>query len=314
MISVRGRIFRFFTGLSNVNTIAHPDAVVRMKRMAEKYMNYRVPKGFLLFEKETDLGTKYMLLKREKKLGNKKVLYYLHGGCYMCGLTSNYISFGASLCKDGDIDTFVALDYSLAPEYKYPTQLNEAYDVWTKLIQSGVSPEDIYVGGDSSGGNLALSLLLKIRDEGGAMPGALFLLSPWTDMTGSGQSYEVNYNRDVQLGDKKGTFDNATKECLLNGDLYSFLGGADRKDYYVSPIFADLTGFPRTYLSVGSHEMLLDDVLGVGKELSKAGVPVITDIKEEMFHSYLLYEKYMPESKESYETLINFLEEACSSL
>jgi len=306
MISIRGRIFRFFTGLSNVNTIVHPDAVVRMKKMAAKYMKYKVPKGFTLTHGTTPSGTRYIVLRRQNCNDNDKVIYYLHGGCYMCGLTSNYISFGVSLCRDANINTFVALDYSLAPEYKYPKQLNEAYDVWNQLTDNEVNPENIYVGGDSSGGNLSLALLLKLRDEGKKMPASLFLLSPWTDMTGSGQSYKYNYNKDVQLGDKKGCFDEEAKKQLMNGDLFSFLGDADRNNYYVSPIFADFTGFPKTYLSVGTDEMLLDDVLGVSRSLSKAEVTVITEIKENMFHSYLLYEKHMKESRESYNLLINF--------
>ena len=98
-----------------------------------------------------------------------KVIYYIHGGCYISGLTYNYRDFCAPFCDLINGAEIVLLDYKLSPEYKYPIQLNEALDLW-KTITTYVKPENIIVGGDSSGGNLALAMLLKLRDENRELP------------------------------------------------------------------------------------------------------------------------------------------------
>lgn len=132
------------------------------------------------------------------------IIYYLHGGCYICGLTNNYHSFLREFCNLEDDVTVVLLDYKTAPEYKYPVQLNEALDLWDELTENqDYRAENIVIGGDSSGGNLALAMMLKIRDDGRKMPAGAFLLSPWTDMTMSGDSYIRNYPKDVEIGERK---------------------------------------------------------------------------------------------------------------
>lgn len=234
------------------------------------------------------------------------MIFYIHGGCYISGLTYNYRDFCAPLCDAAKGAEVVLLDYKLCPEYRYPTQLNEALDLWTELTTRTRS-ENIIVGGDSSGGNLALALLLKLRDSKGAMPCGCFLLSPWTDMTASGKSYVLNYQRDVEIGDKKGVFDHATRRKLLGSYLFDYIGAADRKSPYVSPAFADYSGFPPMLLFAGEHEMLLDDTLTVYNKAKSAGVDVRLETQPGMFHSYVLYQNYMPESKASYNTLKRFI-------
>ena len=204
MASVRGRIFSMITSMQNINPSANPDAVEKMKKMAAKYLDVKLPRGYIFEKKKTQNGTKYHIIQRNGRENAKKVLYYLHGGCYIAGLTNNYHSFVRDFCDMEESITVVLLDYKTAPEYKYPVQLDEAEDIWNELtVIQGYRPENIIIGGDSSGGNLALALLLKIRDKGKKMPGGAFLLSPWTDMTMSGKSYIRNYQKDVEIGERK---------------------------------------------------------------------------------------------------------------
>ncbi|MBQ8134385.1 MAG: alpha/beta hydrolase fold domain-containing protein, partial [Clostridia bacterium] len=141
----------------------------------------------------TENGTSYHVIRRNDRRNTRKVLCYIHGGCYIAGLTNNYHSFVRDFCDMEEGITAVLLDYKTAPEYKYPVQLDEAVDLWDELTErQGYRPEDIMIGGDSSGGNLVLALMLKIRDKGKNMPAGAFLLSPWTDMTMSGNSYMQN--------------------------------------------------------------------------------------------------------------------------
>ena len=178
-----------------------------------------------------------------------------------------------------------------------------------KTITTYAKPENIIVGGDSSGGNLALAMLLKLRDENRELPCGCFFLSPWTDMTASGKSYALNYQKDVEIGDKKGVFDEATRNKLLDSYLFECIGDADRTSLYVSPAFADYSGFPPMMLFAGGHEMLLDDTLAVYNKAKSAGVNVRLETQPGMFHSYVLYQNHMPESKASYQKLKTFIKE-----
>ena len=310
MASVRGRIFSMITSMQNINPSANPDAVEKMKKMAAKYLDVKLPRGYIFEKKKTQNGTKYHIIQRNGRENAKKVLYYLHGGCYIAGLTNNYHSFVRDFCDMEESITVVLLDYKTAPEYKYPVQLDEAEDIWNELtVIQGYRPENIIIGGDSSGGNLALALLLKIRDKGKKMPGGAFLLSPWTDMTMSGKSYIRNYQKDVEIGERKAVLTEEKRKMLMDSDIYSFIGNADRKSPYLSPLFASYEGFPPMFFAVGESEMLLDDTLGVVKKLEKADIPVICDRKPDMFHSYVLYKNMMPESKESFIKIKNFVRE-----
>ncbi|MEE1202374.1 MULTISPECIES: alpha/beta hydrolase [Bifidobacterium] len=311
MASVRGRILSLMTSAQNINPFAHPDAVAKMKKMSEKYLEVKLPKGYSLEKKTTGNGTAYVCLQRNGCKNAKKAIYYLHGGCYICGLTNNYHSFLREFCNLEDGVTVVLLDYKTAPEYKYPVQLNEALDLWDELTENqDYRAENIVIGGDSSGGNLALAMMLKIRDDGRKMPAGAFLLSPWTDMTMSGDSYIRNYPKDVEIGERKAVLTEEKREKLMESGLYSFIGGADRKSPYISPCFGTYEGFPPMFFAVGEDEMLLDDTLDVVEKLKNAKVSVICERKPDMFHTYVLYKNLMPESRESFSEMKRFVQEA----
>lgn len=292
----------------NINPIAHPEMQEKMKQMSAKYSHTKSKKGYELECLTTPAGTKYQRMRKVGATPSGKVIYYIHGGCYISGLTYNYRDFCAPFCDVIDGAEVVLLDYSLAPEYKYPTQLNEALDLWNELtVKQNVKHQNIIVGGDSSGGNLTLALLLSLRNNGKNMPNGSFFLSPWTDMTLSGGSYAKNYQNDVEIGDRHGVFDDKTKQVLFNSYLYDFIGSADRTDPTVSPAFADYHDLPPMLFFAGEHEMLLDDTIAVYEKAKAAGVQVTLETQPEMFHSYVLYTNYMPESKKSYATLKQFI-------
>lgn len=310
MASIRGKICSLMTATQNVNPSAHPDAVKKMKKMAAKYLDVKLPENYTFEKKMTENGTSYHVIRRNDRRNTRKVLCYIHGGCYIAGLTNNYHSFVRDFCDMEEGITAVLLDYKTAPEYKYPVQLDEAEDLWDELTErQGYRPEDIMIGGDSSGGNLVLALMLKIRDKGKNMPAGAFLLSPWTDMTMSGNSYMQNYQKDIEIGERKSELTEEKRQMLMESDIYSFIGDADRNSPYLSPLFASFEGFPPMFFAVGESEMLLDDTLEVVKKLKDANISVICERKPDMFHSYVLYKNMMPESKESYLKIKRFVKE-----
>ncbi|MBQ7521349.1 MAG: alpha/beta hydrolase [Clostridia bacterium] len=307
-MSIRAIFFRAMMHTQNINPIIHPEMQQKMKAMSDKYSHTKSRKGYTLECLKTAKGTRYQRLKKEGTTFSNKVVMYIHGGCYISGLTYNYRDFCTPFCDLSEGIEIILLDYSLMPEYKYPVQLNEAIDLWNELTKvQQIKPENIIVGGDSSGGNLTLALMLYLRDSGCSMPNSIFLLSAWTDMTASGKSYAVNYQKDVEIGDKNGLFDEHTRQTLLNSYLYDYIGDTDRTNPYISPAFADYSGFPPMLLFAGEDEMLLDDTLTVYKKAKQAGVDIKLETQPKMFHSYVLYTDYMPESKHSYHTLNNFI-------
>lgn len=308
MTSIRGNIMKFVLRLTNnLNPIKNPKPIEKIRKYSALFMNDKTPKGYVLSKEVTKKGTKYdrVVKKDSKKSG--RVIYYFHGGAYIAGLISVYRNFAVDFFNAAETE-LILLDYSCAPEYKYPTQLNEALDLWDELINNqGYKPENIIVGGDSAGGNLALAFLLKLRDNKQIMPNAAFCISPWADMIASGESYIKNYQNDVMFGEKKKDITLTEKEKFLNSDIYSFVGGADRKDPYISPVFADYHDFPPMFFTVGGHEMLLSDTLTIVKNLKKNKIQVAVEIQEEMFHTYPIYAVFLPEGAEALHKIVNFI-------
>ena len=135
---------------------------------------------------------------------------------------------------------------------------------------------DVIVAGDSAGGNLALALVHKLKGEGRILPRGLALMSPWTDLTCSGESHETNFHRDPQFG---GTTDN-----MLHNSPY--IGEASPKDPYLSPAFGSFEKMPPILMQVGSEEVLLSDTLTVADKLRASRSKLRVSVYDGMFHEF----------------------------
>lgn len=309
MTSIRGNILKFILRVTNnLNPIKTPHAINKIRKYSAGFINDKTPKGFSLSKETTLNGAKFERLSKEGAKRTGRVIYYLHGGAYISGLIYFYRNFVDDFDKVSSGAELILLDYSLAPEHKFPTQLNEAVELWDDLIsRQGYNPNDIILGGDSAGGNLALALLLKLRDDKKLMPRAAFCISPWADMTASGNSYIENYPKDILFGEKNKEITEDAREQLLNSEIYCFVGDADRKNPYVSPVFGEYHNFPPMYFSAGGHEILLSDTLTIVDKLKQNKIFVECDIKEEMFHTFPIYGAFMPEAEEAFEKILNFI-------
>ncbi|MDO5123606.1 MAG: alpha/beta hydrolase [Eubacteriales bacterium] len=312
MVSQRGRIFRNVLRLTfSLNPYKTKDPITRLRTASNPAINDSVPEGFTLAKEKTPKGTKY---DRVLKVGDKRkdrVILYLHGGAYVAGLLSTYREFAGDYYEATGGCELIMLDYELAPENVYPSQLNEAYDLWCDIVDNqGYKPENIVIAGDSAGANLTLALMLKLRDMGRELPKAGVCMSLWGDMTCSGDSYTENYSRDVLFG-RKGVFTkeqiDAEKESLLNCPVFSWFGDADRKDPYISPVFADFSGFPPMFFTVGEDEILLSDTLAVSEKLKALNIYSEVEVGDGMFHAYPMFRKIVPEGKESFERVADFI-------
>lgn len=158
------------------------------------------------------------------------------------------------------------------------------------MEEKGYSPKKIVVAGDSAGGGLALALGLYLKDHEISMPAGFILMSPWTDLTLSGESLKYNYGRDPLFGRSKAT--------MLYDSLYP--GDTDVTNPYISPLFGDYHGFPPMLFQSGSREVLLDDTLRAARKAKESGVSVRNSVYPDMFHVFQLAMGMLPESREAW--------------
>lgn len=264
------------------------------KKLVEPAWN--VPDGFHMTQIDMD---KFSMEWLEPEQGNSNMtLLQLHGGGYVGAMRNAYRTFAAAYNELGGGMPVLTIDYRVAPEDPYPAALEDAVRAYNWLLDRGYPGNRIIVAGDSAGGGLALALCLYLRDHGIELSGGIIAMSPWTDMTASGESYETNFEKDPLFG-------NTRDSLIYNRD---YLGLEDPRNPYISPAFGDLTGFPPMLIQVGSYEMLLSDAQTVAQKAKKQGVKVRFHIYEGMFHVFQMAMQLMPESVMAWKEVEKFLE------
>ena len=204
----------------------------------------------------------------------KYVILHCHGGGYSTG-SSIYARTLTSKLASGTSMDVLCFDYRLAPEHPYPAATEDAMKAWNYLMLLGYGARDVIVTGDSAGGNLALSLVLKLKEQELLLPRGIVLMSPWTDLTGGGKTFQTKAEVDPVLD--REYIDRMTKAYAPDRDL---------TDPYISPLYGDFRGFPPVYIQVGENEILLDDSLRLYKNLIKAGVSAHMDRFPGMWHVF----------------------------
>ncbi len=205
---------------------------------------------------------------------HKQVILHCHGGGYSTGSSLYARTLTAKLASCTGMEV-LAFDYRLAPEHPAPAPLEDALKVWDYLMLKGYGARDVIITGDSAGGNLALALVLKLKEQGRLLPKGLVLMSPWTDLTSSGESFREKEDLDPVL--------NAS---YIERMIHAYAEGRDLQDPYLSPLFGNFEGFPPTYIQVGSNEILLSDSIRLKEKMQAAGVNVKLDVFEGMWHVF----------------------------
>lgn len=204
----------------------------------------------------------------------KYIILYCHGGGYSTGSSKYARTITSKLAMSTSMDV-LTFDYRLAPENPYPAALEDAMKAWNYLMLLGYGARDVIIAGDSAGGNLALALVLKLKEEKRLLPRGLVLMSPWTDLTFSGASFQKNAEQDPVLN----------VEYLEEIRRY-YAAGQDFTNPFISPLFGDMEGFPPTYIQVGENEILYSDAVRLRKKLVEANVSAHIDIYEKMWHVF----------------------------
>ena len=204
----------------------------------------------------------------------KYVILYCHGGGYSTGSSIYARTLTTKLAMSTSMDV-LSFDYRLAPEHPYPAATKDAMMVWDDLMLLGYGARDVILAGDSAGGNLALSLVLKLKQQRRLLPRGLILMSPWTDLTASGKSHKSRAEIDPVLDA------GYLKEMIDN-----YANGRELTDPLISPLFGDFEGFPPVYIQVGDNEILLNDATMLHKAMLKAHVSAKIDIFKGMWHVF----------------------------
>lgn len=206
-----------------------------------------------------------------------RVLIYFHGGGYCSGSVMSHRSLVTEAGRAAGIRT-LAVGYRLAPEHPFPAAPDDAEASWRFLRQQGYAPDRIIVGGDSAGGGLTLALMGRLKVAGEELPAGGWLISPWTDLTLSGDTLTT---RDA--------VDPLIHKPYLAELRDAYLGGIDSQDPRVSPLFADLGGLPPVLVQVGSDEALLADSTRLAAAAGAAGVRVTLEIWPHMIHAFPMW-------------------------
>jgi monoterpene epsilon-lactone hydrolase len=223
-----------------------------------------------------------------------RLILYFHGGGYIAGSPETHRALVARLAHASEATAF-SVAYRLAPEFVFPAAVRDGIDAYRHLLQKGRAPSSIVLAGDGSGGGLAFSVALAIRNGGLPVPAGIVAMSPWADLSLSGWSVLRNLKSDTALNWE-----------LLFVSSRHYLKRTNPSDPYASPVFASFKDFPPIMVHAGSAEMLRDDASRLGDRAADAGTRVSVEIYEGMQHVFQA-NPYVPEARVSLARLGQFI-------
>ncbi len=229
--------------------------------------------------------------------GEGWAILQLHGGGYVGAFKTNYRRMAGLYSEVGNGAIIMTPDYRVAPEHPFPAALYDALRCIDYLREIGIPENRIILAGDSAGGGLSMAVINYLIDRDRLLPAGLICMSPWTDLTASGQSYKDNYDADPVFGN--------TGDGLIFENPYP--GHTDPRHPYISPAFGTFTGFPPTLIQVGTCEMLLDDARICAEKMKQAQVQLRYSEYEGMFHVFQIAATLMEESKRAWAEVGKFI-------
>ena len=227
------------------------------------------------------------------------VVLHLHGGGYVGAMRKHYKQMAGLYSEVGGGATVITVDYRVAPEHTFPAALEDALTAYEWILDQGYSNDQIILAGDSAGGGLAMALVHALKASWRKLPAGIVAMSPWTDVTCSGNSYKDNFEIDPVFGNER-------SELVFENP---YVGDADTRDPRISPLFGDFYGFPPMLIQVGTDEMLLSDSISVAEKAKSAGVKVRLSVYNGMFHVFQMAGTIMDESKQAWAEVKRFFEE-----
>ncbi len=227
---------------------------------------------------------------------------YLHGGAYNMGSPMSHLGLVSQIVMRLGA-TATVVDYRLAPEHPYPAAIDDCTAAYRALLEE-VPAGSLVVAGDSAGGGATLATMVAARDAGDRLPACLYLLSPWTDLTLSGETHQTKRSVDPLI--PRGGIEGHLQ--LMEDMIDGYRGGADAGHPGISPLFADLTGLPPILVQVGADETLLSDSTMLADRAEAVGVEVDLDVVDGMWHVWQILAPMLPESRTALDRASTFIQ------
>lgn len=260
------------------------------KRSAEEDEKYKIPR--LIYR--TKVKSKEMfgcqIILFNESTSTERLILYLHGGAYVDEILDLHIIFCDKLAKEANATVFAPI-YPLAPNHTYEETYHIIENLYDDLLKFN---KPVIIMGDSAGGGLSASFCEYLSENDSKQPEHLILISPWVDVSMSGD-YEEYDELDPMLG----------ADGLREMGRY-WAGDLDLKDYRISPLFGDMKNLPQTTIFVGTHEILYPDIIEFSNKMKDSGIDVELNIAEGMTHDYPVY-PMVPESKEAFKHIVEVI-------
>lgn len=246
---------------------------------------------------QTSIGPMYAEWLRPDEAQADRAILYLHGGSYTMGSCNTHRALAARIAAAAHVPTLI-INYQLAPENPFPAGLADTKNAYGWLLHQGIEADKIAVVGDSAGGGLALALAVGLRDQGLALPRAIVCISPWFDLTLSGETMTTCAEADPLLG---------WKTSVLHARRY--VGPHDPREPLISPVFAEPRGLPPLLIQVGQHEVLRSDSERLAARARQAGVEVRLEVWPGMWHVWHAWAGWVPEAGRAIKRIGEFVRE-----
>ena len=221
---------------------------------------------------------------------------YIHGGGYVFGGGAAAVPEAAVIAASAGIPS-VAVDYRMPPEHPFPAAVDDVVAVYREVLKD-LGPNQIAIGGTSAGGGLSLAAIHRMKALDLPVPGAVYLGTPWADLTDTSDSLHTLEGIDRIL---------VTYDGMLAAAAKLYAAGTPLTDPLISPVYGDFSGFPPTYLVTGTRDMLLSDTARVHRKLKLAGVVADLNVYEGLSHAEYLMLVGSPENQQAYAELAQFL-------
>ncbi|WP_157931404.1 alpha/beta hydrolase fold domain-containing protein [Mycobacteroides abscessus] len=295
-ISLRARIFRWLTR-KIVRPIITSDTEPAVRRAqlnkAARRSLGAVPRGTQVIHEE--LGGVPVEWVQPPNITTDCCIIYFHGGGYLVGSPLTHRNLTTHLAKASGTRVAV-VDYRHAPEHPFPAAPTDAVAVYKAILQQGIPAQRIFLAGDSAGAGLALACAIQASAEGLAMPAGLVCLSPWSDLSMSGDSVHTNAPTDAMLSVKS----------LTDAAQY-YLAGQSTRDPLASPRFADLRGLPPMLIQVADNEILYSDAVDLAAAATASGVQVQLQVSHNLWHVWQSAAGQVPESDDAISRIASFI-------
>jgi acetyl esterase/lipase len=224
-----------------------------------------------------------------------KAILYFHGGGFRLGSVASHRDLIARIAEASGC-RMLAINYRLAPEHRFPAALEDAGAAFAWMREQGLAPEDIALAGDSAGGNLVLTLMVSLRDRGQPLPAAGALMSPWTDLAATGESYH-----------SRAAADPIHQRSMILALAKNYLGeGGDATNPLASPLYADLSSLPPLLIQVGDRETVRDDATMLAAKAKAADVEAELQVWDGMIHVFQMFPG-IPQAQQAVESIAAFL-------